>query len=200
MRLRNRTIVFSCCLATLSCGCAAKIAVPMPERLSLERQTAMDDGWTHLVAHHSTASREALMDAILLHQAWQRGVDSLRLTTEKQVGDVRVRMQSRFDRDAPDADEFRVDFIAADGWVLRSESISGHEMDAALQLYLAQTPPMSVDPNELSPLDATLRDALYAERERRIGTAASLFPIAQTEAAAETAPSAEMMRMPEPQR
>ncbi|MCA9244117.1 MAG: hypothetical protein KDA32_09195 [Phycisphaerales bacterium] len=120
-----------------------------------------------MVQHEPDISREELLDAILLRQAWRLGVDSLRFRSEKHVGDHTVVMQCDFDQADPASDRFTITFLEKGGTVSRHEEYHPDEIDAAIELYT----PTHGAPREEAQVRA-------AEREAREEAAMANFPVA----------------------
>lgn len=154
-------------------GCALFGVKPMPQRLDEGAQQRCDYGWQHLVAQGDEVEHTDMLDVLLLTQVWHVGVDRLYLRSEKQVGDVRVVMETTFEHDLPDDDAFSVTFYDVNGQVLRQERFTAGEMDEAIALFY-QTADGEVE-NE-TPAEREVRLARVAERDFRLQRAMELFP------------------------
>jgi hypothetical protein len=94
-------------------------------------------------------------------------VDSLYLVSERQVGDVRVVMESQFDRATPDADEFLITFHDAAGRAFRQERYSSADLNAAVQLYrMSAIVALDGQGAELTPEQAMRQLQLEARMDR----------------------------------
>lgn len=174
---RFALLVLGCFLLS---GCALFGVKPLPQRLSEEGQQRCDYGWRHFVAQCNDVEHTAVLDALLLTQAWHAGVDRLYLRSEKQVGDVLVVMETTFERDLPDDDAFSVTFYDVNGEVLRQERFTSAEIDAAIALY--QTSEGEIE-NE-TPEEHEARLVRLAERNARLQRASEVFPAPPEEAEA----------------
>lgn len=171
MTSRIALLLLGCALLP---GCALFGVKPIPQRLTAEGQQRYDYGWQHFVAQGNNVEHTAMLDALLLTQAWHAGVDRLHLRSEKQVGDVRVVMETTFERDLPDDDAFSVTFYDARGRVLRQEHFSSGEMDEAIALFY-HTPEGEIE-NE-APEEHQARLVRLAERESRLQSVSEVFPM-----------------------
>ncbi len=176
MNVRSNASWIALFLSTLA-GCNGLGVKPMPERLGEEEQLVQDDGWAHLLLLGDEVDRQALMDAVLMKQLWHRGVDTLRMVSERQVDDVLIVMESRFDRASPDGDEFVITFYDAAGMPFRMESYSGDELNAAMALYMSgfRQPPDGGDA-DLSPGELEQHELARLELESRLARVEEIFP------------------------
>lgn len=174
-------------VVTALTGCGTFGVKPIPVRLSEAGQQRYEYGWDHLVALGPQVGRTALLDTLLIGQAWHMGVDRLYLRSEKQVGDVRVVMETQFDRALPEDDMFAVTFYDAEDRVERREVFTPAEFDDALALY--QTPTGDVE-NE-TPAEREQRLARLAERDARLMRVSEVFPAPPEPPEAEVDPISE---------
>ena len=158
--------------SVLLSGCASFGVKPMPQRLCEEEQKRYEFGWDHLVALGPQVEHTALLDTILVGRAWHEGVDKLVLHSEKRVGEIRVVMETQFDRSSPEDDIFSVAFYDAQGRILRQDRFTPAEIDDAVALYL--TPDGQVE-NE-TPAEREQRLARLAERAGRLQRVEEVFP------------------------
>lgn len=177
MNSRRNTGWIALFLSSLAAGCNGLGVKPMPDRLGEEQQLVQDYGWAHLLLLGDEVDRQALMDAVLMKQLWHRGVDSLRMVSERQVDDVLIVMESRFDRASPDGDEFVITFYDAAGMPFRAERYSGDELDAAMALYMSgfSHPPDGSD-GDLSPGELDQQELARLELESRLARMEEIFP------------------------
>lgn len=115
-------------LVLLAAGCRGPLPTPMVERLSEAQQLEVDAAWNNLFTPIDRVDREVLLDAIVLHQLHQSGVDSLRLVAEKALDGGRVIMEIRFDRARPEDDVFLLTCLDFMGFAVRHERWSGDEV------------------------------------------------------------------------
>ena len=146
-------------------GCIGWGVKPMPQRLNEEGQARYEYGWNHLVSLGTEVDRATLLDTMLVRGAWIAGVDQVYFRAEKQVGVVRVVMETNFERTLADGDVFQVTFYDAQGQILRQEVFTGAEIDAAMDLL---TSPLSETSEQPDPRDA--------ERRGRLQRVAEVFP------------------------
>ena len=170
-RRDGRAFVLRMTLFVAATGCSGLSVKPMPERLNQKSQQACDSGWQHIVAGEAAVERQALLDAILVHQVWHRGVDRLHLRSEKQVGNTLVIMESDYDRADPDGDVFTVSVIDAQRGLLRREEFSAADVDAAICLYM--TPDGDIEGE--SAAERQDRLARLAEKQARLERALQVF-------------------------
>lgn len=159
-------------VVTALTGCGTFGVKPIPVRLGEAGQQRYEYGWEHLVALGPEVDRTALLDTLLMGQVWHMGVDRLHLRSEKQVGDVRVVMETQFDRALPEEDMFAVTFYDAQGRIERREIFTPAEFDDALALY--QSPTEDVE-NETT-AEREQRLARLAELQSRLGRVSEVFP------------------------
>ncbi len=154
-------------------GCEASLGTrPIPQRLTADRQQAYEHGWSHLAANERDVTREELLDAILLRQAWQQGVDVFEMRSEKKVGAMRIVIETSYHRDDPNSDAVRVAFYDGGPEPFRTEHYPSSEVDAAIDLYLTA----NFKPEDETPLQAAAREARQAELEYRLRRAIAVFP------------------------
>lgn len=154
-------------------GCAFGPIVPMPRRLPPQVQASVDYGWDHLVAAGAAVNHEGLLDAILLHEVWHRGVDRLHLTSEKQVGDTRVILETEFVREQPESDRFTIRFVAGDGTLYREDVFTRADLECAMEAYAT---PDEIS-SEASSAEWTAHQVRVAERDARFARGRELFPM-----------------------
>jgi hypothetical protein len=161
-------------VSALLTGCNAPFGiVPMPQRLDPGQQQRYEYGWDHFVQLAPTVERGAILDTLLFSQGWYTGVDRLYLVSEKQVGDVVVIMQSRFDRSRPDEDLFSVTFYDQKrDVVVRLEEFTPGEMQEAYDLYLTPEGESECE----SPEARAERMARLEEKNARLRRVEELFP------------------------
>jgi hypothetical protein len=87
-------------------GCGPMGSGPLPPRLEPEEQKKIDDAWNNALAPVDHLDRQATLDALVVSQAYQAGVDKLEFRSEKKFAGGLVVMEIHFDRQKPDGDRF----------------------------------------------------------------------------------------------
>jgi hypothetical protein len=168
----RRVVAVAMLALVLLCGCRGLGVKPMPDRLGDDEQQAQDYGWQQLVARGATVDRQTLLDVVLLHQLYHVGVDHLYLVSERQVGKVRVVMESQFERQHPEADTFVVRFLDDHEQMLRQDVFTSDELDAAVALYMTAE---GESEGETAP-ERAARQARVREKQARLKAAEEAFP------------------------
>lgn len=102
-------------------------------RLPPEEQAKVDCTWDHLADPERLVERQALLDAIVLSQLHQLGIDRLDLRCEKTTAHGLVVIEVHYDRLAPAVDCMVIRFFDNDGHCRRVECYPNQEvMDAAI--------------------------------------------------------------------
>ncbi|MCC7292980.1 MAG: hypothetical protein IT449_13040 [Phycisphaerales bacterium] len=102
--------------------------MPMVARLGADDQAKLDRAWEHLIAHVTEADRTLLLDAMIVSQMYQIGVDQLDMVSVKRLPGGQVTMRVRFDRLRPEGDRFSFTYADARTRVLREESFEFGEV------------------------------------------------------------------------
>jgi hypothetical protein len=105
--------------------------MPMPVRLGDDSQKDLDQSWNKALTPIERFDHPALLDAFLLTQAYQVGVDKLTFRSEKKVAMGRVVMEIEYDRLKPDEDRFEVKIYDLVGKLLREERYGRKEVEDA---------------------------------------------------------------------
>jgi hypothetical protein len=100
----------------------------MVHRLSEEEQRHVEDAWYNMLTPPDRLDRTLLLDTVIRYQLHHLGVDYLRMTSEKAVGDGLVVMEVRYDRTDPAFDEFEIAYVDSDGYEIRRERYSHDEV------------------------------------------------------------------------
>ena len=119
----------SCALALTFIGCGP-MQTPMPPRLDPDSQKQVDDSWDKAFEPVGRFDHQGLLDVMVGVQAYQLGVDSFALRSEKQFAGGKVVMEVNFNRHKPDGDRFEVTVYDPAGKLLRSERYSRKEVEA----------------------------------------------------------------------
>jgi hypothetical protein len=89
-------------------GCGPMGSGPMPPRLEPDEQKKIDQAWNNALTPTDHLDRQAMLDTLVVTQAFQAGVDKLEFRSEKNFADGVVIMEVHFDREKPDGDAFVV--------------------------------------------------------------------------------------------
>lgn len=116
------------CLLFVLTGCGP-LLVPMPSRLSKQRQTIVDNGWNKALTPANRLSRATWLDLLVGKALFEEGVDTLYFHSEKRFSGGTVVMEVRFTRSRPDADRFIMEVRDPQGKVLRREVYSRGEVE-----------------------------------------------------------------------
>ena len=112
--------------AVAGCG---PLPAPMPTRLDDNSQKEIDAAWDAALTPVGKYDRRRWLDALVGTQAYQAGVDTLTLRSEKRFAGGRVVMEVFFDRAKPDDDRFVVTVFDPAGAVARQEWYSRAEVE-----------------------------------------------------------------------
>ena len=166
--MRGICAITSCLI--MLCGYHGPLGIPMVERLSDDEQKQIDEGWGNMFTPAERLDRELLLDTLITYQLHHRGVDSLRLVSEKRIGENLVVMEIRFDLDDPEHDEFEISYVDSEGYELRRERFSHGEV-LGLVNYLFCTSVFLPDKDEPPSDEELQRQAKHEARMEAIRTA-----------------------------
>lgn len=122
------TFSLSIGILVVSAGCHGPLGVPMVSRLGPQEQEQVEQSWDNMLMPGDRLDRTLLLDTIIVFELHTRGVDRLRMTSEKFIDGAMVRMKVIFDRNNPEGDAFVLSFFGDDGNELRYESYSPDEI------------------------------------------------------------------------
>src|SRR4051812_30973625 len=105
---------------TLVAGCGP-MKTPLPIRFDDDAQQKAEVKWNEAFTPAGRLDRQSLLDAFLVTQAYQVGVDRLTLRSEKKLVHGRVEMEINFERLKPENDCFEVRVWDDFGQVVRQE-------------------------------------------------------------------------------
>ena len=125
---RLRSLWWYGCLFALTVGCGP-MQTPLPTRLDDEGQKSVNDAWEKVLERVDRYDNQALLDMLIVTQAYQTGVDKLELRSEKRFSGGIVIMEIRYDRSAPKEDRFEVKVVDAAGKVLREERYEREQIE-----------------------------------------------------------------------
>ncbi len=124
----TRMFILSIGILAVIAGCHGPLAVPMVSRLAPQEQEQVEQSWDNMLMPPDRLDRTLLLDTIIVLELHTRGVDRLRMTSEKFIDGAMVRMEVIFDRDTPESDAFVLSIFDDDGNELRYESYSPDEI------------------------------------------------------------------------
>lgn len=175
--------ILAVCLAGCCLGCHGPLTVPMVERLDKEQQKEVDDSWSNMLSPPTRLSRTVLLDTMLANQFHQRGVDSLRLVSEKQVNGGRVVLEINFEKNAPNFDEFVFTCLDTQGNEIRRERYTRDDVEQRVRVLMdcVQIPEdeeklAAMDPAQLADLRRRAAEQRAAHEAIRAATQPSNEP------------------------
>jgi len=155
-------------------GCGPMGNGPMPPRLDADAQKNVDEGWERALAPVNHLDRRAMLDALIVSQAFQAGVDRLTFRSEKKFSGGLVIMEIHFDRAKPGDDRFDVIVQDPNGNELRRLRYSREEIESTgrdlFHPTFSQPRPANAPP--LDPEHARK----YEEVQKRLAAVEKLFP------------------------
>jgi hypothetical protein len=145
----------------------------MPPRLEDAEQKQVDESWDKALDPVDKLDRQALLDALILSQAYQAGVDKLTFRSEKKCAAGTVIMEIHFDRAKPDQDRFDLRVVAANGQIVRELSYNRKEVETTYkELHDPKFDPDRQPPQPLQGDEVRKRE----EVKKRIEAVVQLFP------------------------
>ena len=163
-----RALAFLSFLVVIIAGCGP-LSRPMVLRLDPDTQRSIDEAWLCMLTPPDRSVRTLLLDTILEGQMHEYGVDSLRFVSEKEIGDALVVMEVNYERADPNADEFIFTYVDRDGFEIRREQYSRHEVEGRLEFFYG--PGFTYGPaafnDERPKLSREKRENLDRERQSR---------------------------------
>lgn len=127
----KRLLLLGCLAAAALCGCGP-LQSPMPVRLDDQGQKDLDQAWDKALTPVDHFDHAAMLDAFLVSQAYQVGVDKLTFHSEKKVAAGTVVMDIQFDR-STNEDRFAVKVVDPAQKLLRQETYYREEVEKAYQ-------------------------------------------------------------------
>jgi hypothetical protein len=171
----KRLMSLLCCgVATaLLYGCGP-MQMPMPVRLDDAGQKSLDQNWDEALTPVERFDHPALLDAFLLTQAYQVGVDKLSFRSEKKVALGTVVMEIAYDRLKPGEDRFEVKLFDPVGKLLREERYSRQEVEGANHDLFVRERDLETIVNGGRATPAEVKE--LAALQARINAVAAVFP------------------------
>lgn len=165
--------VLSICVFSLV-GCGPMSNGPLPPRLEPEQQKSVNDSWEKAVNPPDHLDRQAILDTLILTQAYQLGVDRLSFHSEKDFSGGVVIMEIHFDRTKPKDDRFEVTIQDKAGKKLREIRYNRAEVELAFKdLHEAKyVNPRGPNDPPLDPEGVKRRE----EIQKRIAEVEKVFP------------------------
>lgn len=110
----------------------------MPVRFNEEGQQEVEAKWNQVFTPPDRLDRQGLLDAFLVSQAYQVGVDRLVLRSEKKFAHGRVEMEINYERLKPDEDRFEVRIFDENDGLVRQERYTRADVERTEQeLFVA---------------------------------------------------------------
>ena len=155
-------------------GCGPMNSSPMPPRLSDGDQKTIDESWDRALTPVDHLDRQAMLDAFVVTQAYQSGVDRLTFRSEKKFSGGLVVMEIHFDRAKPDDDRFDVTIQDPNGNELRRINYTRPEIELTARdlRHPMFSQPRTPDAPPLDPEHAKK----YEEIQKRLAAVEKLFP------------------------
>ena len=147
---------------------------PMPPRLEADSQKEIDEGWEKALAPIDHLDRQTMLDALIVSQAFQAGVDRLSFRSEKNYSGGLVVMEIHFDRAKPADDRFDVIVQDPNGKELRRLTYGRPEIESAARDLVHPTF-SKPRPADVPPLDPD-QAKKYEEIQKRLAAVEKLFP------------------------
>ena len=170
---RVRSFWWCSCVFALAVGCGP-MQRPLPPRLDDEAQKSVNDGWEKALAPVGRLDNQAILDLLIVTQAYQTGIDKLEFRSEKRFSGGTVVMTILYDRSTPKDDRFEVKVVDAAGKVLREERYgreqiekTDHELVREYNYLKSNKEKGQISPNELKKLAAI---------EARLAVIEAMFP------------------------
>ncbi|HKA07380.1 MAG TPA: hypothetical protein VKD71_08995 [Gemmataceae bacterium] len=154
-------------------GCVPMKSGPLPSQLLDDDQRRVDDCWERALTPIDRLEREPFLDALIITQGYQLGVDRLHLRSEKDFSSGVVVMEIRITRKRPVDDRFEVSVLDKNGKVLRDFMYSREEVER-VQRELRQSKYACKDSTE--PLENDYEIRKRAEIQARLKAVADIFP------------------------
>ena len=161
---RLTAIVPLCALALVGCGPPSS---PMPARLGDESQKKIDEAWDRAMTPPSKLARADVLDALLGTRAYELGVDTFAMRSEKRFAGGKVVMEIAFDCSRPADDRFEVSVFDTAGKLLRQERYGRDEVEEAHAALFVNPPHPKAD-NVPDPPGMAAQRAAFDARWKKI--------------------------------
>jgi hypothetical protein len=171
----KRLMSLLCCgmVTALLYGCGP-MQMPMPVRLDDEGQKSLDQNWDEALTPVKRFDHPAMLDAFLLTQAYQIGVDKLSFRSEKKVALGTVVMEIEYDRLKPGEDRFEVKIYDPVGNLLREEKYDRKEVEDANHDLFVRTNDLQKVINNGGATPAEVKE--LAALQARMDAVTAVFP------------------------
>jgi len=137
----------------------------MPVRFDDKGQQQVEEKWNAAFTPPDKLDRQGLLDAFLISQAYQVGVDRLVLRSEKKLARGRVEMEISYERLKPDDDRFEVRVYDENGQLVRHERYNRADVERT--------------ESELAAADGKGDSDAKREARRRIERIKQLMPVVE---------------------
>lgn len=155
-------------LCTISLfGCGPMTTGPMPPRLVANSQKQVDEGWEKALTPVNHLDRQTMLDALILTQAFQVGVDRLSFRSEKAYSGGLVVMEIQFERSAPANDRFEVKMLDKTGVEKRKITYKRDEVESVFRDFFDKDPANNADP-QLTPEQRVTKEAEIQKRVQQV--------------------------------
>jgi hypothetical protein len=151
-------------------GCGPMGSGPLPPRLEADEQKKIDDAWDNALAPVDHLDRQAVLDTLIVSQAFQAGVDRLEFRSEKKFSGGLVVMEIHFDRTKPHDDRFELTIRDTADKEVRHVVYNRSEVETTYQEL--NDPQYTQEPGPNKAVDPKKRD----EVRKRIEAVEKLFP------------------------
>lgn len=122
-------ILFCCCSLGLAVSGCGPLQTPLPSRLNDEQQKSINESWDKSLSPVDRFNNQSLLDILMATGAYQLGVDKLEFRSEKSFSGGVVVMEVRFERLAPERDQFTVTVQDRQGKVIRQERYGREQIE-----------------------------------------------------------------------
>ena len=166
---------FVCLIAfsALVVGCGPIKSGPLPSPLLDDEQRTVDESWERAMTPIDRLEREPLLDALIITEGYQLGVDRLHLRSEKDFSGGVVVMEIHITRKRPVDDRFEVTVLDKNGKILREFMYSREEVER-VHRELRQSKYACKDSTE--PLENDYEIRKRAEIQARLKAVEQIFP------------------------
>ena len=183
-----KTLLSVACLSLIAVvGCGPVKSGPLPPPLTDDDQRTVDESWERALTPIDRLDREPLLDALIITQGFQLGVDRLHLRSEKDFSGGVVVMEIHITRKRPVDDRFEVSVLNTTGQVLRQFKYSREEVERVTR-ELSESKYACKDSTE--PLGNDYEVKKRAEIQARLRAVEQIFPKLADPAEQEDGPAA----------
>jgi len=159
-------------------GCGPMKNGPIPPTLDAEQQQKIDEAWERALTPIDHLDKQAFLDALVLSQGFQTGVDKLTLRSEKRFSGGIVIMEIHMDRAKPVEDRFVVTIRDKTGEkVLRQMEYGRDEVERTVRELENRRYTCASDPNDAkAPVLDVWEIKKREEVQQRLKAVEAIFP------------------------